>query len=448
MAIGAFAVGLIDDIRGVPAPVKLACLVLTSAVLCAAGVRFDSIRIGDWLSMDLGWLGWPLTILWIVGVTVGINFIDGLDGLAAGISAIACGTVGLLALFKGEPVMGVLMFAMLGSLSGFLFFNFNPARVFMGDCGSMFLGFVIGSASVFSTMKTETFVGIALPALALGIPIFDSVFTVLRRGVLERRSIFGGGRGHVHHRLLNMGLHQRQVVIILYIVTSLAVGLGMFMMAARGAEVLVIFLGVLLLLMLLFRAVGSIHVGEMFEAIGRNRTISRQARQERGVFEDAQLHLREVRTFDDWWQIVCDAAQSLKIARLTLSIPNRDGSTRTLHGERGDHEAISPLPHPHPKTIRMTMPIPDRRDGPPLVAELDVTGNGSLEAAGRQGALFGRLIDEHSVATLPVGENGERRQATISSDQPSGAGAASYQLSVISYQTMILLSSAHPHTDD
>ena len=126
-----------------------------------------------------------------------MNFIDGLDGLAAGISAVTCAVIGVFAFSRGQLLMVVFMLALLGSLSGFLFFNFNPARIFMGDCGSMFLGFALGSTSVMCAMKSQAIVGLALPALALGLPIFDTFFTLLRR-YLARRRILSSDYGHIH----------------------------------------------------------------------------------------------------------------------------------------------------------------------------------------------------------------------------------------------------------
>ena len=128
-----------------------------------------------------------------------------------------------------DVMMALFALALLGSLSGFLFFNFNPAKVFMGDCGSLFLGFTIASASVMCVSKSAALVGLALPALALGIPIFDTLFSMLRR-FLERRSLFAPDRSHFHHRLLELGLNQRRAVMVIYVATLLAAGLGLFMM--------------------------------------------------------------------------------------------------------------------------------------------------------------------------------------------------------------------------
>ncbi|MCK5271336.1 MAG: undecaprenyl/decaprenyl-phosphate alpha-N-acetylglucosaminyl 1-phosphate transferase, partial [Sedimentisphaerales bacterium] len=190
-----FAIGFIDDLCGVRARYKLIAQLIAAVAMCIIGVRIDSVSVEGLFSIQLGWLAWPITILWIAGVTNAVNFIDGLDGLAGGIAAIVCGVIAAFSIYTGQTVMAVLMLALLGSLTGFLLFNFNPAKVFMGDCGSLFLGFIIGSASVMCASKSATIVGLALPFLALGVPLFDMVFSMLRR-ILERRSMFSPDRGH------------------------------------------------------------------------------------------------------------------------------------------------------------------------------------------------------------------------------------------------------------
>jgi len=176
---GMFLVGLLDDIKGLRVRAKLLAQLAAAMVVCFAGIRVESIAITEGLILHLGWFSWLFTLVWIVGITNAVNLSDGLDGLAAGISAVACGVIAILAVHNGQTVMAVLMLALLGSLLGFLFFNFDPARIFMGDSGSLFLGFTIASASVLCATKTETVVGLALPVLALGIPIFDTLFSTL-----------------------------------------------------------------------------------------------------------------------------------------------------------------------------------------------------------------------------------------------------------------------------
>jgi UDP-GlcNAc:undecaprenyl-phosphate/decaprenyl-phosphate GlcNAc-1-phosphate transferase len=155
-----------------------------------------------------------VTVLWIVGIVNAINLIDGLDGLAAGIVFFAGITNFVVAYMAGNALLAVVMAVMLGAVIGFLFFNFNPARIFMGDSGSYFLGFLLGTSSI-SGYKASTAVALLVPMIALGVPIFDTLFTVVRR-FLERRPLFSPDRGHIHHRLLDMGLTHRRAVLTLY----------------------------------------------------------------------------------------------------------------------------------------------------------------------------------------------------------------------------------------
>ncbi|MCX5638643.1 MAG: MraY family glycosyltransferase, partial [Planctomycetota bacterium] len=206
-----FLVGLIDDLRGMRVRYKLLAQVCAAVAVCIAGIRIDLLNIANLFTLHFGWLSYVITIFWIVSITNAVNLIDGLDGLAAGISAVVCIVIAIFAFEIGRPLMVVLMLALLGSLCGFLFFNFNPARIFMGDCGSMFLGFVLASSSVLCATKSRTIIALALPTLALGLPIFDTIFTMLRR-YLNRWGIMSPDRGHLHHILLDMGLRHHHVV--------------------------------------------------------------------------------------------------------------------------------------------------------------------------------------------------------------------------------------------
>lgn len=388
-----FLTGLVDDLCGIKARRKLLVQVGAAVVMCLVGVRIDSLSVAGLFTLHFDWLSFPITVFWIVSITNAVNLIDGLDGLAAGISAITCAVLAIFSFSSSQPLMAVLMLALLGSLSGFLFFNFNPARIFMGDCGSMFLGFVLASASVMCATKTRTIVGLALPALALGLPIFDTIFSMLRR-FLERRSIFSPDHGHFHHRLLALGFHQHHAVITAYAVTLVAAGLGMFMLFTRNSQTIIIFVCILLLLILAFRVVGSVQLRETIAGLKRKHTISHQRKQEIENFEKIELYFRQAKIFDEWWRAVCFAADRMDFVKGLLPLTNRNGTKRMLAWEKdGKDIGIDDI-------IKMTLPIHDRRAGSPLNLEVQVHVNGSLESAGRRVTLFGRLLEEYSVANL------------------------------------------------
>jgi UDP-GlcNAc:undecaprenyl-phosphate/decaprenyl-phosphate GlcNAc-1-phosphate transferase len=390
-----FLVGLVDDLRGVPARFKFLAELMAAGTLCLAGVRIDAIGITDHLSVSLHWLGCPLTLLWIVGITNAINLSDGLDGLAAGISAIASVVIAALAMYSGVTIMAVVALALAGSLSGFLVFNFHPAKIFMGDCGSLFLGFIIAAASVMCMTKSSAIVGLTLPALAMGIPIFDTLFSMLRR-YLERRSLFAPDRRHFHHRLLDMGLHQRHAVMIIYVLTLLFSGLGVLMIVLRDTGALVIFGGILLLVLLTFRVVGAVRLRETLTRLQERSRISRQERVQRAVFEHVQLQFQQVQDAGQWWQAVCEAAGQMGFAWVSLTRVCDDG-----RAEKEFWQAPATTPAV-PRILRMTVPCGPGQEKIIREFEVAICVDDSLEDACHRASLFGRLIDTHGDAHAAV----------------------------------------------
>jgi UDP-GlcNAc:undecaprenyl-phosphate/decaprenyl-phosphate GlcNAc-1-phosphate transferase len=210
--------GLIDDIRGLGAKTKLLVQMTAGAVAYACHMRIEAIELPGMGVYELGWLALPVTVAWIVGTINALNLIDGLDGLAAGVTLFACLTNFFIASLTGNFYIELVSAGLGGAAVGFLFYNFNPAQIFMGDSGSMFLGFVLGAAALLGagSQKSSTLIAIIAPILALGLPIMDMLLTIARR-FLERRSIFIADRGHIHHRMLDMGLTHRRTVLSLYL---------------------------------------------------------------------------------------------------------------------------------------------------------------------------------------------------------------------------------------
>jgi len=388
-----FIVGLFDDIRYLRARTKLLMQIAAAMFVCFWGIRIESVVISDWLMVDFGWISWPLTILWIVGITNAVNLSDGLDGLAAGLSAIICGVIAVFAITGDQVVMAVLMIALLGALSGFLCFNFSPAKIFLGDCGSMFLGFIIASSSVLCFMKSSTLVGLTLPIVALGVPIFDTLFSMLRR-FLARRSIFAADCYHFHHRLLRLGLKQRHAVIMIYVVTLLITGLGMFMLLTDDVATFVVFGCIIVLLLVLFRVVGSVHIRRTIEGLQRRYAIGQETRFEKRIFEGLQLQFEHARNQRNWWKAVCKAAEQLDFAWLSLRVTDENGDVHVFGWRLADSIVVF-------KDV-ITMHIPVRSIQQNISAEFEVaiSKNGSLEAAARRASLFGRLIDEYKMPSV------------------------------------------------
>jgi UDP-GlcNAc:undecaprenyl-phosphate GlcNAc-1-phosphate transferase len=244
--------GLLDDIRGVPFQWKFAVQFLAAAAAWSGGFRIASLTLPLFDGpVDLGALSLPVTVLWIVGITNALNLIDGLDGLAAGSAMITCTAVATIAFWSGNVAEAAISAALLGSLLGFLRYNFNPARIFLGDSGSMWLGFILALTSIRGSQKNSTTVAVLVPVLVLGLPIFDTAFAVVRRtwrlarhrgapssgaiGTARRISVlFLPDRGHIHHRLLDAGLSHRAAVLVLYAVAGLFALLALLHAVATG----------------------------------------------------------------------------------------------------------------------------------------------------------------------------------------------------------------------
>jgi UDP-GlcNAc:undecaprenyl-phosphate GlcNAc-1-phosphate transferase len=411
-----FLIGLIDDVRGLRASHKLLAQVAASTILCLSGIRIISIDFAGVHALNLGWLSFPVTILWIVGVTNAMNLIDGLDGLAAGISAIAYVAIAAFSIFGSQIVMSIITLAVLGSLCGFLIFNFNPARIFMGDCGSMFLGFVLAGSSVICSVKSGTVVALALAILALGVPIFDMVFAMLRR-FLEGRRIMSPDRSHLHHLLLDLGLRQRHVVVCMYIVTAMAAGAGLLMMLSQGTGAILIFICAIILQILVFRLVGAVNLKQALTGLRRKYAALRQRNNEVESYEQVELYFRRAKTFETWWHAVCFAAEKMDFSRVKLPLTNRDGSRRNLVWQK-DNYNIGPEEH-----VDVTVPVRDRRAGGLLKLNVGIVTHNSLESAGHRTVLLTRLIEKYNLTSLPVNERKSPSQNKVTI-QPASAGSS------------------------
>ena len=241
-ALLGMVIGLVDDLLELRARWQFLGQVVVAAVIVLAGIRIDFVN--DPLSDRLIQLSFPVavafTMLWIVGMNNALNFIDGLDGLAAGVAAIAALTLGGLALLPqvSEPFVAWMGFSLAGAIAGFLLFNFHPARLFLGTTGVVFVGTMLAVLSIFGTAK------VAAALLVLGVPIIDTFYVLVRR-VLSGQPPFAPDRGHFHHRLLDVGLTHQQAVLLIYLMTAL-LGTLAFMTSGRGQIAGFVGLGVLL----------------------------------------------------------------------------------------------------------------------------------------------------------------------------------------------------------
>lgn len=250
-----FVMGIIDDCKDLPAKLKFAIQIFAALVVIIGG----NIRITVFTNPNIfsesqylvlpWWLSGITTVIWIVFITNAVNFIDGLDGLAAGVSAIMSVSLVFIALRIGEYSVAVIGLALMGACFGFLPFNFNPAKIFMGDSGSTFLGFILATLSIQGVFKSYAIISFAVPLLILGLPLFDATFAMLRR-IYHGQNPMSADRGHLHHRLIDTGFSQKQTVFILYAISGV-LGITAVLLAEYGSmRALILLLTVLILVLL------------------------------------------------------------------------------------------------------------------------------------------------------------------------------------------------------
>jgi UDP-GlcNAc:undecaprenyl-phosphate GlcNAc-1-phosphate transferase len=239
--------GLLDDKFEISAPLKFFGQIIGALILIYYGVKINFITNPFGGFIYLGVYAIPFTVFWIVSIINTINLIDGLDGLAAGVSIIAVLTLFAVALQENQLVAPMLAVLLAGSCLGFLKYNFNPAQIFMGDTGSMFIGYIIAAVSITGALKSAAAVTIFVPMLALAIPILDTTFAIIRR-IFNDRPIGEADHGHIHHRLLAIGMNQRQAVISVYIISAILGTIAFVINGIKFDHALIIFTSVILII--------------------------------------------------------------------------------------------------------------------------------------------------------------------------------------------------------
>lgn len=228
--------GILDDIYALPALPKFFVQIVAALIAVYHGNVIQVLSNPNVFSADpywvLGPLAIPFTVLWIVAITNAVNLIDGLDGLAVGVATISSLTMLVIAMLVSDGVVALLMAALAGSCLGFMPYNLNPAKIFMGDTGSTFLGFILATMSIQGLFKFYTIISFAVPFLMLGLPIFDTCFAVFRR-LSKGQNPMSPDRSHVHHRLIDMGCNQKQAVAVLYVISAI-LGLSAVVLTTSG----------------------------------------------------------------------------------------------------------------------------------------------------------------------------------------------------------------------
>jgi UDP-GlcNAc:undecaprenyl-phosphate GlcNAc-1-phosphate transferase len=324
-----FLTGLLDDIFSLKPVVKVLGLL---AAACTA--YFSGIQMGGLADHPLGvWLGFPLTVFWLLATSNALNLIDGLDGLCAGMGLMSTLALFTAAVLHGNAPLAYATLPLAGALLGFLCYNVNPATVFLGDSGALLIGFLLGCYGMIWTQKASTLLSMMVPLLALSIPLLDVSLSVLRR-FLRRQPIFAADRGHIHHRLLDRGLSARQAVWVLYLFAALAAAMALlassFLDTPYQGFIIVAFCGVALI------GIRQLRYSE-FDIAGRllfrgefHRTVNVRLKVE--SLADA---LEKASTEQEWWNALLEGTASLNLAMVRWTGPHGTREDRKAAGEPG-----------------------------------------------------------------------------------------------------------------
>ncbi len=271
-----FLLGVYDDIYQIGPYAKFAVQALAGSLVFAGGLRIENLPVLFGHHHFPSYLGYPLTILWILAITNAFNLIDGLDGLAAGSGLFSTLVVFVVALLSDSPLVSLMTVVLAGAILGFLRFNFNPATIFLGDCGSLFIGFMLSVLALYGAQKSPTIIAVAIPVVSFGLPILETTLSMVRR-FISGRPVFTADREHIHHKLLQRGLSHRQVVITLYAVSALFALLSLFLLWPTGST-----LGLVLAVVGTGIWIGVQHLGYL--EFGEIRRVAQRTIEQRQIF--------------------------------------------------------------------------------------------------------------------------------------------------------------------
>ena len=324
-----FLLGVYDDIYSVGPYTKFAVQGIAGAMVYAGGLRILNLPVLFGHHHFSNFIGFPLTILWILAITNAFNLIDGLDGLAAGSGLFSTLVVFVVALLSHSSAVSLMTLVLAGAILGFLRFNFNPATIFLGDCGSLFIGFMLSALALYGAQKSPTIIAVAIPVVSFGLPILETALSMLRR-FISGRPVFTADREHIHHKLLQLGLSHRQVVITLYAVSALFALLSLFLLWPTGST-----LGLVLAVLGSGIWIGVQHLGYL--EFGELRRVAHRTVEQRQIFIN-NLAIRrateELKVARDYDQLCCVLAAA-------FSSNDFDGfELRPLPSERGGFQVM------------------------------------------------------------------------------------------------------------
>lgn len=309
------ALGLFDDLKGARARHKFAVQGLVAVGMYLLGFQVHGVANPFGAPIELGYVALPFTVLWIVGVINAMNLIDGLDGLAGGVAFFAVLMNFLVSLSRGDVLMSLLMASLAGAILGFLLFNFNPASIFMGDTGSMFLGFILATGSLVTSTKSAAAVSMLVPMLALGLPLMDTTLAIMRRYTVGR-PMFSADREHIHHRLLKLGYSHRRAVLAMYLICAFFAAAGLAITFANGRQAAAILAAVGAVVFLVVRRLGFANfskTGEVLATRRKNLAV-------RATVAEIGEALREAAQPATIWECIQPIGEPLNLASLTLKL--------------------------------------------------------------------------------------------------------------------------------
>jgi UDP-GlcNAc:undecaprenyl-phosphate/decaprenyl-phosphate GlcNAc-1-phosphate transferase len=323
-----FLLGLYDDIYSVGPFTKFAVQGVAAVMLFAGGMRILDLPV-LFGARHLAWyIGLPITVLWVIGITNAFNLIDGLDGLAAGSALFSTFVVFVAAVSNGSSQVSLLTVALAAAILGFLRFNFNPATIFLGDCGSLFIGFMLSALALEGAQKAPTVIAVAIPVVSFGLPILETTLSVLRR-LISGQPVFTADREHIHHKLLQHGMSPRQVVVALYAVSALFALLSLFLLWPGRSR-----LGLVLALIGTCVWFGVQHLGylEFWEI----RRVAQRTFEQRGIF----VNNLAIRRATEELKCVSDYVQVCGILEAAFSTNDFDGFELSIRADAERHTAI------------------------------------------------------------------------------------------------------------
>ncbi len=319
-----FLLGVYDDIHTVGPYFKFTVQALAGAMLFAGGLRILDLPVLFGYRHFSWFVGLPLTILWVLAITNAFNLIDGLDGLAAGSALFSTLVVFVVALVSQSPLVSLMTLALAGAIVGFLRYNFNPATIFLGDCGSLFIGFMLSALALQGAQKAPTIIAVAIPVVSFGLPILETALSVVRR-FISGRPVFTADREHIHHKLLQRGLSHRQVVILLYAVSAIFALLSLFLLWPTGST-----LGLVLAVLGTGIWMGVQHLNYL--EFGEIRRVAQRTIEQRQIF----INNLAIRRATEELKVTSDYDQLGRILEAAFSTNDFDAFELRLHRPPGD----------------------------------------------------------------------------------------------------------------